>query len=191
MRHTRASSPVVKLVLLGIASHDGDGGAWPSVSTLAEYALCSARTVQRAVDELERLREVRRVVQAGGPRNMPDYERPNLYEFLLTCPPDCDRTKNHRTRRRPTLVVDLDQPVDNPGPGDTGDTGGVTPVTPKPVLRTMRHISDPDQPQTARVRVRRVWSTACIDGSQNHEVSRTTGACAFCAARVLTIEEEL
>jgi ribosome-binding protein aMBF1 (putative translation factor) len=37
------------------------------------------------------------------------------------------------------------------------------------------------------VRVRRVWSTACIDGSQNHEVSRTTGACAFCAARVLTI----
>jgi hypothetical protein len=78
--------PVAKLVLLGIANHDGDGGAWPSVAPWPNTPCAAARTVQRAVDELERLGEVRRVVQAGGQRWTADHERPNLYEFLLHLP---------------------------------------------------------------------------------------------------------
>jgi len=45
-------TPRRKLILLGIANHDGDGGSWPSISTLARYAVCSDRTVQRELQKL-------------------------------------------------------------------------------------------------------------------------------------------
>lgn len=98
MNHSRATG-TARLVLFGIASHDGDGGAWPSIATLARYANVTPRNVQKAVKQLEELREVRRHVQRGGTRATDDFRRPNLYEFILMCPHDCDRSKNHRTRR--------------------------------------------------------------------------------------------
>ena len=53
--HTTAPDPRSKLVLLGLANHaDSHGGhAWPSVATLAAYADCSERTVQRCLRTLE------------------------------------------------------------------------------------------------------------------------------------------
>jgi hypothetical protein len=76
-------TPRRKLILLGIANHDGDGGSWPSISTLARYAGCSDRTVQR---ELQRLTEegfVTIELQAGGsPRTRANY-RPNLYHLNI------------------------------------------------------------------------------------------------------------
>jgi DNA-binding transcriptional regulator YhcF (GntR family) len=58
LHHSR-SSGTTKLVLLGIANHDGDGGAWPSLATLATYAGgVSERTVSRAIGELVELGEV-------------------------------------------------------------------------------------------------------------------------------------
>ena len=39
----RSLTATQKLVLIGIANHDGDGGAWPSMTTLAGYAECSER----------------------------------------------------------------------------------------------------------------------------------------------------
>lgn len=196
LHHSRAESATAKLVLLGIANHDGDGGAWPSVATLARYALCTPRTVQRAVEALEQLGEVRRVVQAGGTRWTADHRRPNLYEFLLRCPPDCDRTKNHRTRRAVGPVIDLEGLEEGTEPVEKLSTRvtpvsplPLTPVSPEPSTRTSHNISDSEQPQTARARSS--WDHACIDGTMsNHAQSRKTGACAYCGARRLSWTEE-
>jgi len=120
LHHSQARG-TAKLVLVGIANHDGDGGAWPSVATLARYAGVDARHVQRAIARLVELGEIRRDVQAGGDERVPDHRRPNRYRFLLECPHNCDRTKQHRTRNRE--VVDLDIARVTPAsPGDTGVT---------------------------------------------------------------------
>ena len=190
LHHSRAKSATSKLVLLGIANHDGDGGSWPSVATLAHYARCSTRTVQRSVDELERLGEIRRIVQAGGTRHTSDHRRPNLYEWLLRCPPDCDRTAAHRTRRNAGPSVDLDG-IDDGSEGvtpvspqlSTGVTRvsphRVTRVSPEPPLEATRRSGFVDQPQTAR----ETWTHACLGGTMTeHQLSRKTGACAFCGA---------
>jgi hypothetical protein len=108
LHHSRAKS-TARLVLVGIANHDGDGGAWPSIATLMKYTGSDRRTVQRAIDKLEALGEVRRGIQQGGKTGaqsdeFSDWHRPNLYHFLLKCPPDCDRSRNHKTTR--TFVPD-------------------------------------------------------------------------------------
>ncbi|PPF21017.1 helix-turn-helix domain-containing protein [Rathayibacter sp. AY1A7] len=102
LHHSRAKG-MTKLVLIGIANHDGDGGAWPAVSTLMKYCGpgTSRRTVQDAVNRLEELGEVKRIVQRGGTTDShySDWHRPNLYRFVLRCPMDCDHTSSHRTKR--------------------------------------------------------------------------------------------
>ncbi|WP_435233015.1 helix-turn-helix domain-containing protein [Micromonospora aurantiaca (nom. illeg.)] len=48
--------PNERLVLVALAAHsNGDGDAWPSVATIAEYAGVSTRTVQRALAKLVQL----------------------------------------------------------------------------------------------------------------------------------------
>lgn len=130
LNHSRATG-TAKLVLIGIANHDGDGGAWPSVATLARYAGTTPRSVQRAVDQLIELHEVRRHIQKGGTGLVDDPRRPNLYEFLLQCPADCDRSRHHRTRSQ-GVPMELSTGVTLASPGDAGVRGGVTPVSPKP-----------------------------------------------------------
>lgn len=109
--HSR-SQGTARLVLLGIANHDSDGGASIHMATLATYANVTQRNAQKAVERLaghtaecepgcrEHLDvpEIERVVNAGGRLTDTNHERPNLYRFLLECPPACDRTKNHRVR---------------------------------------------------------------------------------------------
>lgn len=95
LHHSRAVG-TAKVVLLGIANHVGDGGSWPAVATLAKYANVSTRAVQEAIAKLEDLGEIRRELQAGGNSLIQDHRRPNLYHFTLTCPPECDRSMNHR-----------------------------------------------------------------------------------------------
>lgn len=129
MHHSRAKG-TAKLILLGIANHDGDGGAWPSVARLATYGNCSARNVQRAIAELERLGEVRREQGKGGTAATPDHSRPNLYRFLLRCPASCDRSSEHRTRNQ---LPAFDPPTPA-SPPDASVTPGVTPVSPEPSL---------------------------------------------------------
>jgi len=48
-----------KLVLIGIANHHGDEGAWPAIKTLARYANLSERRVQQMIRELEAMGELR------------------------------------------------------------------------------------------------------------------------------------
>lgn len=121
LHHSRAKG-TAKLVLLGIANHDGDGGAWPTIDTLARYANCDRRNVQRALDQLEQLHEVQRIYQAGGDHSIADHRRPNRYQIRLTCPPSCDRSKHHRTSRE-LPFDDLSTGVALASPGGAGATG--------------------------------------------------------------------
>ena len=97
LHHSQASG-TAKLVLIGIANHDGDAGSFPKVATLARYANVHPRRIVEAVRKLEELGEVVTHTQEGGSKNMRDDVRPNMYEFVLVCPPECDRTKSHTLR---------------------------------------------------------------------------------------------
>jgi len=134
LHHSKAGG-TDKLVLLGIANHDGDGGAWPSVATLARYANVEPRAVKRSINKLVELGEVERERQAGGTRNMPDYTRPNLYQVKVTCPAECDRSPQHRISRADYRVSPTTPGVvqDTP-PGVPQDTPPVSHRTPKPSL---------------------------------------------------------
>ena len=95
LNHSKARG-TTKLVLVGIASHDGDAGSFPKVATLAKYANVHPRRVQAAIAALVKLGEISVDTKEGGMRNIPDHLRPNLYHFLLSCPPECDGTTQHR-----------------------------------------------------------------------------------------------
>ena len=88
--HHSTAQATHKLVLLGIANHQGDGGAWPSIDTLATYANCSRRTVSTALRDLERRGDI--ICEPNMGRN-----GTNLYWVTLRCPQECDRTTSHRT----------------------------------------------------------------------------------------------
>lgn len=120
LHHSRAKG-VTKLVLLGIANHDGDGGSWPSLATLAKYGGCSVDNARKAVNRLVALGEVQRLTNEGGTFRTPDHMRPNLYVFKLRCPYDCDGTTNHRPRG--VLFPVDNSPVDKTG--DSPRAGGV------------------------------------------------------------------
>ena len=110
-------TPTAKLVLVGIANHDGDGGAWPSINTLAKYAGVSTRSVQRAIAQLESAGLVTRHMQGGGTAAMRDHTRPNLYII-------------HFKGRGDTSVTPPVTPASQGG--DTSVAPRVTPASPKP-----------------------------------------------------------
>ena len=118
LHHSKAPTPTARLIMLGIANHDGDGGAWPSVATLAKYAGCDPRSVKRCLRELERIGEISTRIMGGGLVEQSPYTRPNRYTITLTCPPECDRSTAHRV---PDVAP---EPVDNSAPDP------VTPVSP-------------------------------------------------------------
>lgn len=136
LHHSRAQG-TDKLVLLGIANHCGDGGAWPTIETLARYANTTERTVQRSLRKLAELREVAVYQQAGGLAGVAAHQRPNRYEVTVSCPVECDRTANHRIKHRPSAPADLwITGVTPTSPGDSHVTGGVTPTSPGGVTPT-------------------------------------------------------
>lgn len=57
-QHSKASGRQ-KLVLLAIADHQGEIGAWPSIATLARMVNASERSVQRDIAELAEMGELR------------------------------------------------------------------------------------------------------------------------------------
>lgn len=196
LHHSKAKG-AAKLVLIGIANHEGDGGAWPSIGTLAKYAGISKRGVQRYIASLVELGEITVGMQRGGPPEMKDSARPNRYEVLVKCPAGCDHTKEHR--------------VTPPSPPDTGVTPPLTRVSPPPLTRVSPEpskkpskeeepsssevASDPDDSPTATVlslcshlaekvkvnghkaSVGKLWHRACRllldkDGYTEEEVAR-------------------
>jgi hypothetical protein len=156
LHHSRASG-TTKLVLLGIANHAGDGGAWPTVGTLAKYANVSERAVQQAIGKLVKLGELSVARQAGGLGYLKHYERPNRYDVLVTCPATCDRSMNHRQRAYPqarqlTLIPSdsaTSDPVKQGSPGEAEFTrsgeAGFTQTSPTnpPVDHSPRTVTRP------------------------------------------------
>jgi hypothetical protein len=104
LNHSQATG-TAKVVLMGIANHDGDGGAWPSIRTLTRYAGVDERNVRRALRHLVELGELRITVQRGGDSRVPDYRRPNRYDVLVRCPQECDRSPQHRHLREASEVA--------------------------------------------------------------------------------------
>lgn len=153
--HHSKSKGTAKLVLLGIANHQGDGGAWPSLSTLATYANVDVRNVRKALAQLRGRGEVRVHVQDGGPRELDDQLRPNRYDVLVTCPPWCDRTPQHRdTRKRGTNASQLSlwKTPRTKAPPRTDSPGG-PPDESAPLTTPQEHSQQVvAQPQDARAR---------------------------------------
>jgi hypothetical protein len=122
LHHSQASG-AAQMILMGIANHQGDGGAWPAVSTLAKYGKVSERRVQQIIRELEQSGELMVHTSAGGQTAT---GATNLYFVTLTCPADCDGSMNHRQ---------VDQGVKSGAVrGETHFTPGVKPTSPKPSL---------------------------------------------------------
>jgi DNA-binding transcriptional MocR family regulator len=167
LHHSQAAG-TAKLVLIGIANHDGDGGAWPSVNTLAKYAGVSRRNVQKALERLESLGEISIVRNGGGSHSLADSHRPNLYRVTVRCPPNCDRSTQHRTRR--TVANLFEQPVDSgvsvATRGVGSDAGGVSVATPEP----------PYNPTINSERANHS-TRACKEG--HSELAYTPGYCKF------------
>jgi len=133
LHHSQAGG-TDKLVLLGIANHDGDGGAWPSVATLARYANVAPRNVQAAINRLVARGEVERERQAGGTHKTPSYSRPNLYHIKVVCPPECDRSAQHRINRADPMTPASPHDASITPPHDASITRPMTPASPKPSL---------------------------------------------------------
>jgi hypothetical protein len=135
-------NPTQRLVLIGIANHDGDGGAWPSIATLARYAGVSGRSVQYALAELEKKGYIERLIKKGGTENTPKELRPNRYIILW-------------------------DEVKPASPGDTGFTGVVKEASPPPVkeaspepsLEPSDEPSTPHSPPTGEVEVLPEWES--------------------------------
>ncbi|WNM72833.1 helix-turn-helix DNA binding domain protein [Arthrobacter phage RedFox] len=77
--------PISHLVLIGLADHANDDGtgARPSVAVLAEYARCSARSVQRKLRDLEECGLIVRGDQRSVEHLRSD-RRPVVYDLNLT-----------------------------------------------------------------------------------------------------------
>ena len=176
LNHSRATG-TAKVVLLGIANHDGDGGAWPSVDTLARYANVHRRNVQKAIDTLVRLHEIEVVAQGGGHASTADSHRPNLYRILLECPSTCDRTRQHRPRRSARFDL-FESGVALSPPGGEFVANGVAIAPPEPSLKTTTRLNK-ETHHSARERECPV--SARISPSGDH-VRLPTGCCLNCGA---------
>lgn len=115
LHHSKAKGTALT-VLIGIANHEGDGGAWPAIETLAKYGRCSRQRVQQIIAELKKLKELAVDYQCGGHIDMPAHLRPNRYRVLVRCPDDCDGTTRHRPKE-PT------EAHPNGGPSTVGPPG--------------------------------------------------------------------
>lgn len=108
--NTPGVSAAERLVLVGIANHDGDGGAWPSMSTLARYACVTERSVQRTIGGLVAKGFVSVGQNEGGTFGTRRDRRPNRY----------------------VLHKRGDTDVGSSSRGDAGGVHGVTPTSPEP-----------------------------------------------------------
>lgn len=174
LHHSRAKG-TAKLVMIGIANHDGDGGAWPTVATLCKYAGLEgtrenqARTLRRVLGKLRELGELEVELHAGGTGDRQWWERPNRYRVLVSCPPSCDRTTAHREvlTEQPELEITPPGHTTPPGSHDP-DPPRVTrpgkPSTTNPAPITVpRHVAD-------HARARRAPVVRCDQCGRHHEI---------------------
>lgn len=135
------SEGAARLVLISIANHDGEGGSWPSIATIARESRKSESTVRRAIKDLVDLGELVVHLNDGGTHKTRADRRPNRYE--LTIDPGNDGV-SPVTGRDPGRGVICDSPSESDGVSSTTPRG-VTAVTPEPSLTT----HNPPTPSTA------------------------------------------
>lgn len=149
--HTHGLTATQKLVLVGIANHDGDGGAWPSMETLALYAECSERHARRTVRELEALGLVTTYLNQGGTATTPSDRRPNRYDLHLD-----GGTQHVRPRGDPGVRTG-----GHTGPvgGDTRVRGTVPEPSWKPVADPVDNVTSVDDLPEGKMkdRIRATW----------------------------------
>lgn len=107
-----------RFVLVAMANHDGDGGCWPAIATLARYTGLSERQIQRCITALEAAGYVTRHIGEGGTQHTRNDRRPTRYTLHL-------RGDTH-VAPSPNGVTSTTQR------GDTHDANGVTPTSPEP-----------------------------------------------------------
>lgn len=112
LNHSKAQG-AAHIVLLNIANHQGEQGAWPSIPTLARLAKISDRRVQQILNELVEMGELKIESRAAGYGSV----KTNRYWVTLVCPVSCDGTFAHRETK----------PVSQSG--EVGFTDGVKPVS--------------------------------------------------------------
>lgn len=112
LNHSKAQG-AAHIVLLNIANHQGENGAWPSIPTLARLSKLSDRRVQQIITELVALGELVVESRAAGYGSV----KTNRYWVTINCPPTCDGTFAHR---------EVKQVSDS---GEVGFTAGVKPVS--------------------------------------------------------------
>lgn len=140
LNHSR-SKGTDKLILVGIANHDGDGGAWPSIATLARYGGCSESTVHRAIRELVALGELRVHLQDGGTHRTPARYRPNRYEILIDPSAPAVTGEPEAAPEDPHTGVSPAAPLSETGVSPVRGRGvipapsGVPPAAPEPSLQ--------------------------------------------------------
>ena len=78
-QHSKADGRA-RLVLLAIADHQGEIGAWPSISTLAKMVNSSERSVQRDIQHLQSIGELKVEVQNAPTKSQ---YKSNLYWVTL------------------------------------------------------------------------------------------------------------
>ena len=104
-----------KLVLLGLANHEREDGAWCSLQTLARYANVDVRSVRRALAGLVAAGELEVEERPG---------RTSRYRVLVGCPSTCDRSTQHRDlSTTPDASVPGTPDVDVRGLAHTPDAG--------------------------------------------------------------------
>lgn len=116
LHHSQATG-AAKIILLGIANHQGDSGAWPAVSTLSRYAGVTERRAQQLLRALEESGELIVKPQAGGSGQY----KTNLYWVNVSCPESCDGSAMHKSGVKSRDLR-----------GEVLSTSGVKPTSPKP-----------------------------------------------------------
>ncbi|HEY7821678.1 MAG TPA: helix-turn-helix domain-containing protein [Acidimicrobiia bacterium] len=156
LHHSQASG-TDKVVLLGIANHEGDGGSWPAVATLAKYARCSERSVRYSLKRLVESGELVVVRQGGGSSEMRDDRRPNLYRVRVSCPPSCAGGTDHRERGEADCRPQVDGVKQASERGEAGFRDGVKPTAAEPSIEPSKNhqrkssMTDSWQPDAANV----------------------------------------
>jgi hypothetical protein len=114
-QHSKADGRA-RLVLLAIADHQGEIGAWPSLATLAKMVNASERSVQRDITYLQNIGELEVHYQQAPTRN---HYKSNLYFVNLPG------------------VTELPTGVTNTDRGVTNTASGVTAVGVQSLNRTI------------------------------------------------------
>jgi len=115
-KHSKADGRA-RLVLLAIADHQGEIGAWPSVATLAKMVNSSERSVQRDIQHLQAIGELRVEVQNAPTKTQ---YKSNLYWVTLPRVTESQSGVTDSAVRGDTVVVqNLNRTITEPSKAQT------------------------------------------------------------------------